>query len=302
MRILDGDLGSRLLEETRLWPQTILENYLTVALNLRKCSLTTIPAEYPEADLIAAHIDEACAGQYRVVAGETDPRQKMRLIKQLKIDMRSAFRESVEASSAHKAHVEWSERLGLSEFEMGVRPSIHELFIFKDRAVLKQLEKLAKRRELYRRELAPDMKSIGSRSRLVYPEEFKPDYVRQLGGLLGYPRCCTEAYISGRIAGSILAEERAASQIAELRSKGNEPDPFSFVMKDFMPCNPSCETASTTGRKMQNQLATLDPKLGEFYAECLKRNLGLIESFHDRIEAHRQKIAKRVEELGIPIK
>jgi hypothetical protein len=226
----------------------------------------------------------------------------MELIEQLKISMRSAFTECVEASSAHKAHMEWSERLGLSEFEMEVRPSIRESFLFKDRAVLKKLEKLAKRRDLYRRELTPDMRSTASRSRLIYPEEFKPDYVRQLGELLGYPRCCTEAYISGRMTGNMLAEERAANQIAELRSRGDKPDHFSFVIKDFIPCNPSCKAASGTGRKIQNQLTTLDPKLAEFYAECLKRNLGLIESFHDRIEAHRQKITKRAEELGIPVK
>jgi hypothetical protein len=140
------------------------------------------------------------------------------------------------------------------------------------------------------------------RLRTVYPEEFKPEYVRELGILLGYPTCCTDAYISGRASEGISAEERAADQIRDLRSEGIEPDHFAFMIRDFIPCNPTCRNASEAGKRMQSSFASYDWRLQELLDDCLRKNLELISGYRERIATHEGIMAKKAKELGIPLK
>lgn len=198
---------TKVLQETRLWPQILLENYLFVALGHRECSLTTIPAEYPDAIRIAESIDQMCVEEYRELATVTDPKRKVKLIGEFKKSIRRAFQVNIQKSTAYAAHLEWSKVFGLSQYEMEVRPSVRELFMFKDKAVRKRLKRLHMKREQYRNESLRHSDETTSRSRTIYPEEFRPDYVRELSKLLGYPSCCTDAYISGRTPDALIAEE-----------------------------------------------------------------------------------------------
>jgi len=291
--------ASDLLQEKNLRPQAVLENYLSVAMNLRECSLITIPAEFPDADAIARAIDLACVHDCRRIISETNIGKRAKLIQKFKNKLRKVCREKTGNSPSYMSHVAWVSRLGLQVFEVEVRPTIWELFFCNDMDARRRLEELSTVRASFREKFLRDAHEPLPRSVLAYPEEYLPDYVLRIGELLGYPKCCSEEYVQGRRKGNVLAEERASRQIKVGRAESVQPEPFVYFVKDFIPCTPTCSNAAAIGRRLYEEFSRFDNKLGEFYTQCLKANLASIESCAERIEAHKEKMKAQAQQLGI---
>lgn len=289
-----------LLDEESLWPQTLLENYLTVALGLRKCSLMTIPAELPDAEAIAKAVDLACVSDYRKVALERDAGKKRKLIRKFKDKLREAYEQSLRNSPSYRSHIAWTTRLGIRIFEVEVRPTVRELFLYLDSHLKSTLQELSANRALFREKMLRSLTEPLPHSVAAYPEEYLPEYVLCVGELLGYPRCCTEAYVEGRTRGKVLAEERASKQIKTARAQGIDPDFYAYFVKDFMPCTATCSNAATVGRRFCDGFKHFDDRLSEFYVRCLKANVASVESYLERIAAHKEKMKFKAQELGIP--
>jgi len=288
-----------LLSEKNLWPQTLLEDYLSVALNLRKCSLMTVPAEFPDAEAIAKAIDLACVSDYHRVALETDIKEKGKLIRKFKHRLREAYRENIRGSSSYRNHIAWTSRLRIQVFEVEVRPTVREFFLYTEKQVKRTLEELSASRTLFRERFLRSLRESLPPSAVAYPEEYFPDYVLRIGELLGYPKCCTEAYLEGRKGGRVLAEERASKQIRTGRAQGIEPEPYAYFVKDFIPCTPTCTNATAIGRKLSEGFGQFDNRLCAFYIQCLKTNVANVESYMERIAAHKEKMRAQAQELGI---
>jgi len=288
-----------LLSEKILWPQMLLEDYLTVAIGLRRCSLATIPAEWPDAETISRRIDEACIGDFRQLAQERDVKKKMKMIRSVKEKMRKTSLEEIRSAPSHKSHISWINRLGLEAFEVEIRPTVRELFMYKEKDTKGRIENLMRKRQRFREEFLKHVDQSTPRSIAAYPEERYPEYLTEIGGLLAYPACCVKAYIEGRREENLSAEQRAAAQISDVRASGLEPDAYVYFSKDFIPCSPTCVNASAVGGKFHQALAALDGRLSDFHLQCLKKNVDAVGSYVQRIEEHKAKISLRSKELGI---
>jgi hypothetical protein len=288
-----------LLSKKILWPQMLLEDYLTVAIGLRRCSLVTIPAEWPDAETISRRIDEACIGDLRQLAQERDVKKKMKMIRSVKEKMRKTSLEEIRSSPSYNSHISWINRLGLEAFEVEIRPTVRELFMYKEKDMKGRIENLMRKRQRFREEFLKHADQSTPRSIAAYPEERYPEYLTEIGGLLAYPACCVKAYIEGRRKENLSAEQRAAAQISDVRALGLEPDVYVYFSKDFIPCSPTCVNASVVGGKSHQALATLDGRLSDFHLQCLKKNVDAVGSYVQRIEEHKAKISLRSKELGI---
>lgn len=291
--------ASDLINERNLKPQTLLEDYLSVAQGLRKCSLMTVPAEFPDAEAIAKAIDLACISDYRKVVLESDMKKRAKSIERFKRKLREVYQETTKNSSSYRSHIMWTSRLNLQIFEVEVRPTVRELYIYMDRNVKNRLESLSASRVSFREQFLRSLRQPLSRSILAYPEEYFPEYVLGIGELLGYPKCCTEAYIEGRTKGNVPAEERASKQIRTGRAQGSEPEPYAYFVRDFIPCVPTCGSAIPVGQRFFEEFSRFDSGLSEYYGQCMKANVTNVESYIERIAAHKEKMKAQAQELGI---
>jgi len=283
--------GSKQIEEligdTRLLTRVKVENYLLVHLGLRPCSQITLPAELPEAEAMGAAIDERVYQHMRRLSAMTDPKRRRAAIDTVKRELRTAFEEIVEASDRYRAHMEWARALGLRSLRVEVRPTVRELYLFRDRDVGRRLRRLMRRREELRRQAlrhpSPDM----GRVQFAYPEEFQGTWLREMGELLGYPGCCVKRYASDRERG-ISVEERAARQIGEAEQRG-EVDPLAYFIAYFFPCSPDCEAALSRGRDCRERLREIVPDLGNLYEAEAAENLDRVRRQPDLIARYRAR-------------
>ena len=291
--------ASDLINERNLKPQTLLEDYLSVTVDLRRCSLMTVPAEFPDAEAVARTIDLACISDYRKLVQEPDMKKRAKAIEGFKRKLRDVYREKMGVSSSYRSHVMWTDRLDLQIFEVEVRPTVRELYIYRDKDVKSRLEALSASRASFRERFLRTVHQPLSRSALVYPEEYFPEYVLGIGELLGYPKCCTEAYIEGRTKGNVSAEERASRQIRTGRAQGYAPEPYAYFVRDFIPCVPTCASAIAVGQRFFEEFGRFDSRLSEYYGQCLKANVANVESYIETIAAHKEKMKTQAQELGI---
>jgi len=288
-----------LLGETHLWTQILLEDYLSVALGLRNCSLVTIPAEFPDGEAVAKSIDRVCVSDYRRVVSERDIARKRKLIQQFKDKLRKTYEETIVTFSSYNSHVAWANRLGLQVLEVEVRPTVRELYLHKELGIRRAIEKLSKERDSFRERLIRSSGGSLPQIAFAYAAEYSPEYVLRIGELLGYPKCCIGAYVEGRRQGNVLAEERASNQIRTMRKQGAEPDPHAYFSKDFFPCTPVCENAGAVGRRLREGFAQFDHRLSESYVECLKTNVAIVESHLEKMAIHKARMTVQAQELGI---
>ena len=290
---------SDLLSEKTLWPQMLLEDYLTVALDLRKCSLMTIPAELPDADSLSRRIDEKCISDLKGVTQEKDVKRRMKMIRVARDKLRKAYLEEIKSSLSYKNHISWIKRLGLEVFEVEVRPTVREYFVYKRKEIKNRIEYLTRKREKFREEFLRHVDQSIPRSIVAYPEERFPEYLTEIGELLAYPKCCVRAYIEGRAEGRPSAEQRAATQIVDSKARGFEPDIYAYFSNDFIPCLPMCSNASAVGKEIHQTFSGLSDRLSQVYVQCLKGNIETVGSYMQRIQAHKMEIERRSRELGI---
>jgi hypothetical protein len=281
--LVDAQRLSEFMEDENILTRIKVENYLLVQLGARPCSLMTLPAELPNGEAMGSAIDGIVSPKLSLVRGEADPRRRLSYIRALKKEMRKAYHDAVEGSNEFKSHINWIRRLGLRSRKVEVRPTVRELYIFRDRAVENGLKKLMKERDRLRKRAYSRPSPQMDRIHFAYPEEFHGAWLREMGATLGYPSCCVDAYASERDSG-VNVEERASRQIEDLEKAGRV-DPFAYFVGYFFPCAPDCGAASALGRECQERLRELHPSLEGVYASMVAENL-------ERVRRQPEVIAK----------
>jgi hypothetical protein len=294
---LKGTLSEEMLDESLLLDHVKTEDYLMVALEIRSCSFLTIPAEFQNGEELGRKIDELCIEDLQAVMSATADKKGV-LIRKLKKRIRESFKKVVFASAVYKAHMEWSRKLFLQTYDVEVRPSIHELYLFKNSKVKKELRRLVNVRNVARERVALSMDVSKRKTRLAFPEELSSDYLASVGKLLGYPSCCVERYVHDRLREDVNVEMRASRQVKELRKEGEEPDVYAYFVRNFFPCEPRCRSASEVGRKTFDLFSGVNPKLGDLYLGCIRRNVEMVEKYPELIGQYREKLKKRAQKLS----
>ncbi len=286
-----------MLDESLLLDHVKTEDYLMVALEIRPCSFLTIPAEFQNGDELGRKIDELCVEDLQAVLSSTADKKRV-LIRRLKKKIRESFKMVVFASAAYKAHTEWSRKLFLQTYDVEVRPSIHELYLFKNSKVKKELRRLMNVRNVARERVMLSVDVSKRKSSLAFPEELSSEYLVSVGKLLGYPSCCVERYIHDRLHENANVEMRASRQVKELKKEGEEPDVYAYFARNFFPCEPRCRSASEIGRKTFDLLSGVNPKLGDLYFECVRGNVEMVEKYPELIRQYGEKLKKRAQKLS----
>ena len=275
-----------------LLPRIKVENYLLVDLGVRPCSQTTLPAELPNAQAMGSAIERIVSPRMGLLQRETDPRRRMAAVKALRRAMSDAYDKVVEGSEEYRSHISWAKVFGLRNKIVEVRPTIRELYLFRDREKGRRLDKLMKERQRLRESAYARASPGTEKIRLAYSEEFEGSWLREMGRTLGYPDCCVEAYASDRERG-INVETRAARQIENM-GQLDGVDPFSYFVGYFFPCTPNCEEASSLGRESQRLLSDLDESLGELYKTSVAENLARVRHQPESLARHRARAEEYV--------
>lgn len=278
---------NKFLEDGHILPRIKIENFLFVSLGLRPCSLMTLPAEFPDAIAIGGAIDEQVFPKLRGLRSEQDPLKKLQLIDALKKEMRLAYEENVKGSEQYNSHKFWIKQLGLRSITVSVRPTLEELYIFRENDIGKRLSQLMQDRERYRAEARASVKPGMDKARFVYPEEFRVSWLREIGNILGYPACCVEAYASDREEGRNV-EARASQQLKEAEERG-VVDPFTYSIGYFFPCSPGCGETQTKGASYRKGLVELLPSLGELYDRSVAKNMERVRLQPEIIEQYKAR-------------
>lgn len=278
-----------LMSDARLLTRIKIENFILVDRGLRQCSQLTVPAELQGGEDLGEGIDTRILPLMDQLRRLEDPRQRLKAIESIKKEMRAAFKETIEASDQHRALIEWSNKMRLRSMSFEVRPTVRELYLFKDKGLEKRLKRLMKERENFRRlalrRPSPDLGKV----RVAYPEEFEGGWLREMGGILGYPRCCVDRYAQDRERG-ISVEERAAQQLDEAKKHG-EMDPLAYFVGFFFPCSPRCEAALSKGREISNHLYEISSSLGDLYKQVVRENADRVSHQPEIIAAYRAKVS-----------
>lgn len=267
-----------------------------VALDIRPCSFLTIPAEFQNGDELGRKIDELCAEDLQAVLSATADKKAV-LIRGLKKKIQESFKKVVFASATYKAHINWARKLSLQTYDVEVRPSIHELYLFKDSKVKRDLKRLMSSRNVERERLRLSMDISHSKTCLAFPEELSSEYLVSVGKLLGYPSCCVESYVHDRLREGASAEMRASRQVEHLRKEGEELDAYAYFARNFFPCSPRCQSASEIGRKTFDLLRGLNTKLGDLYLECIRHSIELVKEYPELTRQYREKLTKKAQKL-----
>jgi len=280
-------LVEKLLSDPRIDTRIKLENYLTVELGLRPCSQATIPFDLVNAQRLGSEIDQRIYPQIISIEKIVDTREKLRAIEAIKREMSKAFREIVEASQEYSALIEWTEALRLRRAVFQVRPTVQEIFFFKEKNIEKKLKELLKDREKIRTTALRGFQQGADKVRFVYPEEFNKNWLRRMGELLGYPSCCVERYAEERAEG-ISVEERSATQIREKAE--SDLNVLSYFVAYFFPCSPDCKEAISKGESIYNELSKLDLRIGEAYKRIVKENSERVRCQPEILAEYSQKV------------
>lgn len=292
---LKKDLAEELLNEPLMLDQVKVDDFLLVALDVRPCSFLTVPAEFPNGLELGRQIDEICRQDYQALM-DADIYRKAELILNLRNRIRESFKTVVGGSGTYKAHLNWAERLSLQTSETEVRPSVHEIYLFKNTRIREELKKLTKMRQQLREKMLRSATHTQPEICLAYPEEGSPEYLASVGKLLGYPSCCVDRYLNDRLQGSPIVEQRVSEQIRELKSEV-EANTFAFFVKDFFPCSPSCERAIEIGAKGYSVLKSISPHLGEIFLNSTKSNVRTAERYPELIKLSKKGLEEQAARL-----
>ncbi len=272
---MDKEKLDRLLADEQVLNRVKMECLLLPYMGLRPVSQITIPAEYPGGLEMGEMIDRALKPHMERLQAITEPRAKIQAIRDARKLMEAQFETEVEGSEPYKAYYGWSDRLGLKTEQARVRPTVHEIFLYKDRRDGRELKRLLNDRMKIRARVQrrPDPKM--ARVRFAYPEEFDVKWITRMGRLLGYPACCVEQYAKDRAKG-VNVETRAAQQLLSLLKEEKKVDTHAYILGFFFPCKPSCPNATEKGFRWQDEFSKIDERLGGMYAELLKFNATMV--------------------------
>ena len=269
------DLIDKLLEEDSILNRVKIESYIIPYLGFRPVSQITIPAEFPEGGEMGQRIDRNARPLMSKLRSISNPRGKAVAIQALKRFLEKNFEEIVEGSETFEAHYRWADKMNLKNNQYQVRPTVHEIYFYKNRDSGRQLKRLMREREKLRtkahRNSKPEMGGI----QFAYPEEFNDKWIIDMGNLLGYPECCSKRYSKDRISG-INVEARAANQLTEKINNDIPVDPHVYLLSYFFPCKTSCKNALNMGLSWDEKLGDYDPRIASLYREQLKDNLKMV--------------------------
>lgn len=290
--IIEGFVG-----EDQISLRTRIENFLLVALGIKPMSLLTLPGEMLSGEQLGWRIDNLYREKLQEIQhlswwgqlswqlrhlGQRSVVWKRQLLSQ-------AYQQVVEASEAYQAHLHWARAFELHTTFWEVRPTVRELYLYCSPSVEDEIEQLmAERRRIHQQARKHATKETPL-SLLVYPEEQFPDYLARLGRLLGYPKCCIDAYCTDRAQG-INVESRMASA---LQHSSEDEAPWAFFTGNFFPCSPNCQQASRLGQQAYQELAAIDRHLGEEYKRLLLENREQLRSYPEIINRHAQQVKGR---------
>jgi hypothetical protein len=287
---IESRVSQEMLDERLLTDHAKTEYYLMVALAVRPCALITIPAELPDGAELGRKIDTLCSEDLRKVT-EASAEQKPPLILKLRSRIQESFRKVVFSSVSYRAHLNWARKLGLQTLDIEVRPSIHELYLFKNPTVEKQLKQLSALRASARKQAL--LKGfVGTRANLAYAEEMSADYLNSAGKLLGYPPCCVKAYTDDRLSGRVNAEMRACTQLRQMGERERQSSVYAYFVRNFFPCHPGCQNAIEIGRGAYQRLTDVNYRLGAIYLDCIRKNAETIMEYPELTKQCRQKMEK----------
>ncbi len=271
---MEPGLLDAFLDEPLVLPKSKLEAFLAPLMGWRLASQVTIPAELPYGPQLGQRIDAEVKPHLAKLQAITDPRARAKAVQALKKMLEESFEEIVEGADSYKAYYRWADVLGLRNNQIKVRPTVHELYLFKEKGTGGKLRKLmndrAKIRKKTQRRPGPNVDPI----RFAYPEEYDEKWLLRNGELLGYPKCCVRNYARDRVNG-VNVEARAARQLIET-IKETDVDTHVYFTGFFFPCSPKCENALSRGHEWADAFTGLDPRLSGLYEKVLLTNTELV--------------------------
>jgi len=295
-------LARELAQERGMSDYSKVGNFLPVALGVRPLSLTYLPAELPGGGRLGEAIDKYFADNYtppgagslnrffrrKGGADAVDPEAELQA-KRKTLD--EAYNKLVVTSPAYLAHLAWLDKLDLDQVQIKRRPSLREMFIYRDRATRETLMALETIADEARTKAA--QRSGRDRDQMlieyVYANEFEPRYLEGLGRLLGYPECCIAAYTADRASGRNV-EQRAWEQVRDKHELGESVDVRAYFLKDFFPCHPDCPQAIAQGELYEALYDEFDQELREVYTGVLWSNFELVQNYPMLIDQHRRRL------------
>jgi len=299
---------SQFMAEPNITERAKIECYLLVVLGVRKAGLIMVPAEIPGLEGVGPEIDNEF---YWRTTGRRDPNKPYAEFLSLRLHdtvkrfgkksvpykielLREIFDRAVLTTIPYKSHLEWAHRIGLSYRVEEVRPSIREIWVYKDADTGLEIERLSQLRKQLRFKAIRSPRASAPAYYRVFPEEASAEFVRGVGELLGYPASCLNKYVADRAAGDISVEMRASSQLAEHKLAGKTPVPEAYFVKDFFPCGPDCPEACEMGRKALQKIEELDHGVAEKYRKVLVKNVQMVVDYPEIIKAHAEGLSKRL--------
>ena len=274
MRPMEPSIIEKLLKEELLSPKVKLEAFLAAYLKLRPASQLTIPAELPHGPQMGREIDQNMQPHLIQLQTIKDLKTRAIAVQGLKLLLEKNFETIVEESDEYKALYDWSSRLGLRNNQVKVRPTVHEIYFYKDRGTGRNIQKLMREREKIRRKVQRQPGQDINTIRFAYPEEFEPKWLHGLGEVLGYPDCCVKQYAEDRKNG-VNVESRASQQLLDAVNE-KEVDSHVYYTGYFFPCNPRCEKALEKGYQWHDAFKELHPELGKLYEHDIYFNAELV--------------------------
>lgn len=284
------------LEDKRILDRVKFEDYLSVYFDIRPASFFTMIAELPNAKEIGEKIDAECKNDLIMIMSARDMQLRGELIMDLRHKIDKLFKKYVLDSDVFKAHEYWAKKLDLKMIMDKIRPSVCEVYLFKDKNIGKRLKDLFYIRREIRKSIYQMQNISLPPSLLAYPEELSSKFVYELGSILGYPECCVKRYSEERASG-IYVEGRISNQIKDLKKSGEKPNIFSFFSSNFIPHDPRCEKAAEIGLKFYEVLRREVPGAHETYYKLLLENVDTSENFPEIIKSYRQHVDSRLKDL-----
>ncbi len=304
--IMDEQVFREFMNEHVIPSRTKMDDFLPVILDLRKVAQIIMPAELPDSGILGATIDdrfrqkmagkripgESLGDFIKSKTGKFWRRNRMQDIRFRLQALRDIYADVVEQSQSYRVYVDWIDKLGLKRKELESRPTIREMYIFKDDAVAVELEELQDLRKDIRYDAVRNPDPAIQGSFRVFPEEFNDAYLKKAGSILGFPVCCIDRYVFDRNSGVLSPEVRASNQIKHSESS-DEIDKFAYFTKDFFPCQPDCPEAAELGKAMYDKLQDIDPETAEQYARHLVGNTALVKQYPEIIQKRMSKLKQQ---------
>lgn len=302
---MDKELLKEFMNEEVIPLRAKFDDFLAVALDVRRASQFISPAELPDASILGATIDDRfnqkMAGRklpgesfgefVKSKMGKYWRRNQVQEVRYRLDVIRSIYKDVVQNSHSYQTFIRWASKLGLAHKELESRPTIREVYLYKDPEVARELDELQELRKDIRWEKMRTPAGSQPGYARAFPEEMNPVYLKKLGRILGFPICCIERYAFDRESAVLTPEQRASNQLADLE-RPDERNAYAYFTKDFFPCQPDCESAADMGKAMYEKLLALDAEVAEKYRRHLEDNIALVRQYPEIIRRKIESLEK----------